>query len=127
MITNQGFYKAIEAVRYDNCLLSASIPCTGGSPWQNINSQKPGGLEKIKEHKRLFNKIWTSFKIVAKECRKHGGRIAIEWPKGCEYWRAKHVNEYIHDLKLSKVRINGCALGSIERTNSNLETLDHRY
>ena len=103
-------YKAIEAVRYDNCLLWASIPCTGGPPWQNINAKKPGGLEKINGHKILFNMIWTSSKIVAKECRKHGGRIATEWPKGCEYWRAKHVKQYIQDLKLNKVHINGCAL-----------------
>ena len=27
--TNQGLYKAIEAVRTENCLLWASIPCTG--------------------------------------------------------------------------------------------------
>ena len=109
--TNQGSYKAIEAVRSENGLLWASISCTGGSPWQNINAKKPGGPDKIKEHKRLFNEIWTSFKIVANECRKHGGRIAIEWPKGCEYWLTKHVKQYIHDLKLNKIHINGCALG----------------
>ena len=45
-----------------------------------------GGPERIKEHNILFNKIWASFRIVAKECHKHGGRIAMEWPKGCEYW-----------------------------------------
>ena len=48
---------------------------------------------------------------MANECRKHGGRIAIEWPKGCEYWRTKHVKQYIYDLKVNKVHINGCALG----------------
>lgn len=37
--------------------------------------------------------------------------VAIEWPKGCEYWHAKHIKQYIHDLKLDKVRINGCASG----------------
>ena len=49
--------------------------------------------------------------ILANECRKHRGRIAIEWPKGCEYWRAKRVKQYTHDPKLNKVHINGCALG----------------
>ena len=92
MATNQGLYKATEAVRSESCLLWASNPCTGGSPWQNTYVKKPGGLEHIKKHKRSFNKIWTSFTFVANECRKHGGRIAIERPKGCEYWRAKHVS-----------------------------------
>ena len=39
------------------------------------------------------------------------GRIAIEWPKDCEYWRTKHVKQLIHDVKLNRVHINGCAPG----------------
>ena len=112
--TNQGLYQAIEAVRSEHCLLWASIPCTGGSPWQSINVKKPGGPEHIETKKGLFNKIRTSFKIVANECRKHGGRIAISWPKGYEYWRAKHVEQHFEDLKLNEVHINGCALGSTD-------------
>lgn len=88
---------------------------TGGSPWQNINSKTLGGPERIKEHRRLFNKIRASFKTVAKECHKHGGRIAIEWPKACVYWRTKHVKQYIQDFNLDEVHINRCALGSICR------------
>ena len=60
--TNQGLHKAFEAVRYDKCFLWTSIPCTGGSRWQNINSKKLGGPEWIKEYKRLFTKIRASFK-----------------------------------------------------------------
>eukprot|EP00972_Heterocapsa_arctica_P030801 4532981-Heterocapsa_arctica.AAC.1 len=33
---------AMEAVQRPNCLLWFAIPCTGGSPWQNINRLKPG-------------------------------------------------------------------------------------
>ena len=51
---------------------------------------------------------------MANECHKHGGRIAIEWLKGYEYWRTKHVKQYIQDLKLNKVHINGCALGLVD-------------
>ena len=109
--TSQGLYRAIEAVRSENCLLWTSVPCTGGSPWQDSNVKKPGGLENIRKHKRLFNKIWTSFRIVANESRKDGGRLAIEWPKGCEYWRTKHVKQYGHDLRLNKVHVKACALG----------------
>ena len=114
--TNQGLYKAIEAVRSEICPLWASIRCTDGSPRQNINVKKPGGLERIKiRNTRLFNQIRTSAKIVANECRKHGGRIAIELPKSCEYWRAKHVKQCTHDLELNTVRISGCALRLTDR------------
>ena len=59
--TDQGLYKAFEAVRYENCLLRASIPCTGGSPWQNINAKRPGGFEKVKEHKYgPRSKLWQT-------------------------------------------------------------------
>ena len=51
VITNEGLYKAIEAVTSENCLLWASIQCTGGSPWQSINAKKPGGPEKIRTQK----------------------------------------------------------------------------
>ena len=65
----------------------------------------------MKEHKRLFKKIWTAFTIVGRECQSHGGKIAIEWPQGCEYWRMKTVDKFLNDLQLRKVRIDGCALG----------------
>ena len=109
--TNKGLYKAIQAVRQENCLLWVSIPCTGGSLWQNINVKKPGGAQRVKEHKRLFKKIWTAFTIVGRECQSHGGKIAIEWPQGCEYWRMKTVGKFLYDLQLRKVRVDGCALG----------------
>ena len=51
---------------------------------------------------------------MTKECHKHGGRIAIEWPKDCECCRIKHVEQYLQDLRLNKVHINGCALGLID-------------
>ena len=46
--TNKGLYKAIQAVRQENCLLWVSIPCTGGSPWQHINAKKPVGAKRVK-------------------------------------------------------------------------------
>ena len=48
---------------------------------------------------------------MARECQKNGGKIAVEWPKGCQYWRMNQVNEFINELKLAKVNIDGCALG----------------
>ena len=117
VITNQGLYKSIEAVAVG--LIIAFCGHQFHAPVDRagkirINSKTPGGPERIKEHKRLFDKVWISLKNVAKERHKHGGRIAIEWPKGREYWRTKHVKQYTQDLKLNKVHINGCALGLID-------------
>ena len=75
-----GLRKATKAVQQSNTLLWASIPCTGGSPWQNLNQRTGNGRKRIAEHKRLFRLMWKSFVIVARACRKAGGQVAIEWP-----------------------------------------------
>eukprot|EP00972_Heterocapsa_arctica_P012713 1867073-Heterocapsa_arctica.AAC.1 len=63
------------------------MPCVGGSPWQKLNRLRTGGQAKIDAHIHLFDQIWEKFKHVALERRKDGGRVAIEWPTGCAYWR----------------------------------------
>jgi hypothetical protein len=44
--------------------LFASIPCTDGSAWQNLNRKKPGGEARLAYHRRIFRKIWTTFEQV---------------------------------------------------------------
>ena len=46
----------------------ASIPCTGGSPWQNINRCKPGGEERLARHRATFRRIWSAFEPAARKC-----------------------------------------------------------
>eukprot|EP00972_Heterocapsa_arctica_P046754 6899981-Heterocapsa_arctica.AAC.1 len=72
----------MEAVKQPNCVLWASMPCTGGSPWQNLNCTLPGGEEKLMTHRQLFQGIWEAFRKVAEVRVAHGGKIAIEWPNG---------------------------------------------
>eukprot|EP00972_Heterocapsa_arctica_P085309 12572853-Heterocapsa_arctica.AAC.1 len=56
------------------------MPCTGGSPWQNLNRTREGGEERLMEHRQLFQGIWIAFIRVAQVCNAQGGNIAIEWP-----------------------------------------------
>ena len=109
--TNAGLKRAVEGVSKPGCLLWASMPCIGGSPWQHINRHKPGGLEKLDAHIKDWYKIWTAFKTVARECIKHQGHIAVEWPSGCDYWRYHIVQEFFEELQLEKIKFEGCALG----------------
>eukprot|EP00972_Heterocapsa_arctica_P031553 4647588-Heterocapsa_arctica.AAC.1 len=83
----------MAAVREPNCLLWASMHCVEGSPWQNLNRLRTGGQAKVDVHILLFNKIPEKSKHVAHECIKHGGRVAIEWPRSAQ--------------------CNGCAVGLI--------------
>ena len=95
--TNAGLKRAVDGVSKPGCLLWASMPCIGGSPWQRINRHKPGGLEKLNAHIKDWYKIRTAFKVVARECIKHNGHIAVEWPPGCDYWRYHIVQEFFEE------------------------------
>ena len=109
--TNKGLRRALDGVRRPHCLLWASMPCIGGSPWQHINRHKPGGLERLDAHIKEWYKIWTAFKAVARECIKYNGHIAVEWPSGCDYWKYHIVIKFFEELQLTKIRFDGCALG----------------
>ena len=43
--------------------------------------------------------------------RRFGGRIAMEWPKGCKYWKFPRVAAFCRDAKLASVCFDGCAFG----------------
>ena len=109
--TNAGLKRAHDGVSKPGCLLWASMPCIGGSPWQHIKRHKPGGLEKPETHIKDWYKIWTAFKAVARECIKHNGHIADEWLPGCDYWKYYVVQEFFGELQLEKIKFDGCALG----------------
>eukprot|EP00972_Heterocapsa_arctica_P004099 608461-Heterocapsa_arctica.AAC.1 len=87
------------------------MPCTGGSPWQNLDRTKPGGEEKLMKHRQLFQGIWSAFTKVAKVCDAHGGKIAIEWPSGCAYWKWAPITNFINKYQLNLVKVTGRALG----------------
>ena len=65
MTADFGFRVAqaeVSTTHDDNVVLIwSAIPCTGGSPWQNINKCIPGGKERIQEHLKLFRALWNIF------------------------------------------------------------------
>ena len=109
--TEKGLQKAKLAVTQNRALLWASIPCTGGSPTWTVNVKKPGGPEKLAAHRKTFDKIWQSFEIVARECVNNGGKVAIEWPSHCTYWKLQKVQNLVKELQLQRFRVTGCAMG----------------
>ena len=56
-------------------------------------------MEKLEEHLRTFSIIWNCFLKVAKVCLEHGGKIVIEWPTGCDYWRWPNIHEFMEERK----------------------------
>ena len=42
-----------------------------------------------------------------------GGKIAIEWPKGCAYWKLEMVNKFVNKYELGTIHCSGCAMGLV--------------
>ena len=45
--------------------------------------------------RELFDALWFSFEKVALENHRRQGKVAIEWPKGCVFWRLPHVQKFM--------------------------------
>ena len=81
-----GYQKVVDALRGPNVVIFASLPCTGGSPWQIPNKKHPACRRLIAKHHKLFNKL---FEQLLRLYRDHNcyGKIPIlfEWPRVCKY------------------------------------------
>ena len=114
LTTDAGYARGEKAVR-DNpgALLWGSIPCTGGSPWQNLNGRTVLGRKRVKRYKAVFRKLLRNFARLAEVNASLGGEAALEWPRACAYWRERKVLELIAQLGLEDVFVDGCALGTV--------------
>ena len=65
----------------------------------------------VRKTRRSHRRLWTAFKVVARERLKHSCHIAVEWPSGCDYWSYHIVQEFFEELQLENVKFDGCALG----------------
>jgi hypothetical protein len=112
--TPAGLAKAIAAVSVPGLptLLFGSMPCIGGSVLQQTNwGRGEATRSRIREHRRKFRLIWRNFAKVAAACRANGGRIAIEWPRRCEYWRWPSIQRFLKVYDLAPFVFDGCRYG----------------
>ena len=49
-------------------MIYISLPCTGGCPWNNVNKESPNGRERIKEHQKLFKRLFKGYSKDLKTC-----------------------------------------------------------
>ena len=94
--------------------LWGSIPCTGGCPFQRLNAKRgPKTRKKIAMHKRLFSKLFINYTKLADKVLAAGGKIAIEWPSQCSYWKDRRVVAFSRKHGLDKVSFHGCMFGLV--------------
>ena len=123
MTSATGLAKAVAAVSQPGIpvLLFASMPCTGGSPYVNLNWHLgPKTRSKIRAHRALFRRLWINFVVVADACMTNGGRIAIEWPRRCSYWKVNYVVSFLKRYALQPTIFDGCAYGLVSQVKASL-------
>jgi hypothetical protein len=107
-----GFKKVVEALLGDNVVVFASLPCTGGSPWQIVNKKHPACRRLLIKHHQLFNKLFRSLvKLFADYATRGDIPILFEWPRCCRYWKIPKVERFIRKHRLTTAEFDGCAFG----------------
>ena len=115
LTTAAGLEAALQAVRdtpsWQYLHVWAALPCTGGSPWQNINRRYESARKKIEKHLETFYKLADNFLKVAREVVKRGGDLSFEWPSGCSLWKTQVVQTMLEEFAMNRVDFHGCAAG----------------
>ena len=119
MTTESGYQYAYDKLMEHSSrhvTLWASIPCTGGSPWQYVNEAMyyrngdKAALRRLKGHRTLLRKLFWAFRRRACEVLKLGGTV-FEWPTPCQYWRDPDVKNFMCENNMMKASLHGCAYG----------------
>jgi len=112
MHSGEGYDKVLDALRQPNCVVFASLPCTGGSPWQIVNKRHPACRRLLRKHYTLFNQLFDSLLKLYDELRGFGPiPIIFEWPRCCRYWKIPKVERFLRKWKLTTAKFDGCAFG----------------
>ena len=92
-------------------LLYGSLPCTGGSPWGNVNKQIEEGFDRIKEQQKEFTKLFKNFAKLARDNMDPRTFVAFELSRRCRYWHWPSVLAFIKRHNLQGYNFDGCMFG----------------
>ena len=92
-------------------MIHFSLPCTGGCSWNNINKDNPGGLERKKDHQKLFKKLFSNATLLVEKVEDINPITTMELPTGTEYWKWNRVKKFQKHNDMQKYSFNGCSFG----------------
>ena len=102
-------------------MIFVSLPCTGGCPWNRINKDNPGGLEKIESHQKEFKRLFKNLCLLMDEIEEVQPIIAMELPTNTEYWKWDRVKKFLEKNDMIKYSFHGCSLGLKNRRGEYLK------
>ena len=125
--TNKGQLRVKEVLdKYATrlpVLVWVSLPCTGGSSWQDLNWRKGSESTKegIRKQWRQLKNMWNALcQIVFPRLDGRYMCMAFEWPAACSYWNWSpdvrdldgHETPHIREILAGKLRftslVHGC-------------------
>ena len=119
----QIFRRNVKSKTPPCVMLHASLPCTGGCPWNNINGQTQEGQAKIQEHKALFRKLLKRLDKLITMLRQLDIVLVInmELPKLCSYWKNYFVHDFLMKYEMVKYNCDGCMFGVLDKDGNLLQ------
>ena len=96
-------------------MIYISLPCTGGCPWNNVNKESHSGKEQIKEHQKLFKKLFKGLEDLCSRLSYANPILLFELPTMCEYWKWKRVQAFLRKYGMDKYKFDGCQVGTCDR------------
>ena len=122
MTTEAGYRYASKAIELaaPNVLLWGSLPTKAGIHKKNRNGNTHTDRTTFEKERNTYNDLIAIFELLARECKQKGGRVTLEWPRECYYWRQPEVKNLIQDLDLTTVNIDGCYFHTRNRPGKKL-------
>jgi hypothetical protein len=106
--SSSGFESVVKNIRSYSDVVWYSPPCTGGSAWQHLNYTKGEDTRrKIKEHRELFWKLWSSFENLFRHIEKIGARVVMELPDCCDYWKDERIQGFLNHTGFQVTTFDG--------------------
>ncbi len=103
----------MSAADCPNPLLMVSLPCTGGSNWQQFHLTTPHARKRVKEHTRKFLKLLAAADKVAEKVSANAGTVVFELPRSNAYWQRKELQQFCAKYGLKPAFFDGCAFGLV--------------
>ena len=96
-------------------MIYISLPCTGGCPWNNVNKESYSGKEKMKEHQKLFKKLFKGLEDLCNRLSYVTPILLFELPTMCKYWKWKRVQAFLRKYGMDRYKFDGCQVGTCDK------------
>ena len=109
-----GFRVTLKVLRTKDDAVFFAGPCTGGSPWNRLNSARGEETsKKIENKKKTFWKLFSAFEEVLFQHQLCGA--LMELPSGCSYWKDPRLISFMDGTPCRRFHIHGCMYGVVEQ------------